>query len=188
MEETLQSAASPESYARRHWWVFLITGIFWLIVAFVLLRFNATSAFTVGLMAGAVVLLAAINEFVSAAWSSHLRWFRIALGVLYLAIGIVAIVYPGKTFLIIAAVFAWYLLIKGTFDVVKALVFRPMTDAWWLLLIVGLLQIALGFWAAGFYQGSALLVVAWVGIAALLRGIGEIVEAVRLKRGPVAQS
>jgi len=179
--DTLRSAGDDELAARKYWWTFLVTGIFWLILSLVLLRFDATSTFTVGLMAGVVAILAGINEFVTAAWSEDLRWFRLAFGVLFLVVGIVVLAYPDRTFEIIAAIFGWYLLFKGVLDIIRSLINISSQPAWWLLLIVGLIELGLGFWAAGYYKGSAVLLVAWIGIAALMRGITEIVASFQLR-------
>ena len=48
------------------WWAFLLTGIAWLIISMVVLRFTATSAFTIGILMGAVFLGAMANEFLIA--------------------------------------------------------------------------------------------------------------------------
>jgi len=184
MMEAQRSTVDEELHARRFWWIFLVTGIFWLVLSLVLLRFNATSAFTVGLMAGVVALLAGVNEFVTAAWTRDLRWLRIILGVIFVAVGVLCLVYPGKSFEIIASVFAWYLLFKGIFDIVRAFMFMRVLTAWWLLLIMGLIELGLGFWAAGYFKGSAVLLVAWVGIGAMIRGITEIVAAFQLRGQP----
>ena len=53
---------------------------------------------------------------------------------------------------------------------------------WWLGLVVGILEILLGFWASQQYravQGALLLI--WVGFFALFRGISEIVIAFELR-------
>ena len=48
--------------AARYWWVFLVTGILWLLIAWMVLRLNASSIATVGVLLGVVFLFAAINE------------------------------------------------------------------------------------------------------------------------------
>jgi uncharacterized membrane protein HdeD (DUF308 family) len=48
--------------AARYWWVFLVSGIVWLLIAWMVLRLNATSITTVGVLLGVVFLLAGINE------------------------------------------------------------------------------------------------------------------------------
>jgi uncharacterized membrane protein HdeD (DUF308 family) len=59
---------------------------------------------------------------------------------------------------------------------------RPLGGRW-LGLVVGILEILLGFWAAQQYrpvQGALLLV--WVGFFAIFRGVSEIVVAFQLRR------
>ena len=47
-------------------------------------------------------------------------------------------------------------------------------------LIVGIVEVLLGFWAAGYYGRSAVLLVAWVAAIAIMRGITDIVLAFRV--------
>ena len=46
---------------------------------------------------------------------------------------------------------------------------------------VGILEILLGFWAAGYFRGSAILLVVWIGVFALFRGLTEIMVAFKLR-------
>jgi uncharacterized membrane protein HdeD (DUF308 family) len=52
---------------------------------------------------------------------------------------------------------------------------------WWLLVITGLAELLIGFWAAGSWNLSVVVLVAWVGATALMRGITEIVGAFQLR-------
>ena len=45
----------------RYWWLFLVSGILWLLIAWMVLRLNATSITTVGVLLGVVFLIAGIN-------------------------------------------------------------------------------------------------------------------------------
>jgi uncharacterized membrane protein HdeD (DUF308 family) len=57
-----------------------------------------------------------------------------------------------------------------------------VNSAWWLGLVAGILEILLGFWASQQYlsvKGALLLV--WVGLFALFRGISEIVIAFEVR-------
>ena len=65
------------------WWLFLITGIAWLLIAMVVLRFNISSITTVGILLGALFLAAAINEFFVSAVVDTWRWAHILLGILF---------------------------------------------------------------------------------------------------------
>jgi uncharacterized membrane protein HdeD (DUF308 family) len=48
-------------------------------------------------------------------------------------------------------------------------------------LVSGIIELALGFWAAGYYGRSAVLLVAWVAAIAIIRGIRDIVLAFRIR-------
>jgi uncharacterized membrane protein HdeD (DUF308 family) len=163
------------------WWVFLITGIAWLWVALIILRLNATSVTAISIMFGIVAIAAGFNEFIGMSRST--TGWKIArgiLGTLFIVAGIVAFFKPAGTFVALASLFAWIVLFKGIFDVTLALV-GPKVGLWWMILIVGIVEILLAFWAAGYFRGSAILLVAWVAVFALSRGFMEIFTAFRLR-------
>jgi uncharacterized membrane protein HdeD (DUF308 family) len=172
---------APE--ARRLWWLFLVTGSLWLLFALVVFRFNIDTVTGIGIAVGAFCIVAGINEFM-AVGASRGGWkvARIALGVLFSLVGIAALAYPHRTFVEVAAIFSFFLLIKGGFDMVTALMLRENMEFWWVPLIVGVLEILLAFWAAGNFGRESVLLVVWVGAAALARGVTEIVLGLRLRK------
>ena len=52
--------------AGKWWWVFLATGIIWLLIGIVVLRLNMTSVATVGYLIGAMFVLGALSELMIA--------------------------------------------------------------------------------------------------------------------------
>jgi uncharacterized membrane protein HdeD (DUF308 family) len=167
--------------ASRVWWVFLLSGIAWLWVALIVLRLDTTSVTAIAVLFGIVAIGLGVMEFVAMAVSTT-GWkiVRAILGVLYIAAGIVAFFEPAGTFVALAALFAWVVLFKGIFDVTVALM-GPKVGNWWLILLIGIAEILLAFWAAGYFRGSALLLVAWIAAFALTRGFMEIFTAFRLR-------
>src|SRR5205809_4494127 len=146
--------------ASRVWWVFLITGIAWLWVALIILRLNTTTVAAISIMFGIVAIAAGVNELIAMPRStSGWKIARGLLGVLFIIAGIVAFFQPAGTFVALASLFAWIVLLKGIFDVCLSLI-GPKIGLWWVILIVGILEILLGFWAAGYFRGSAILLVA----------------------------
>lgn len=164
----------------RAWWLFLVGGIAWIFVGFFVLQFDLDSVTTIGLLTGIVLLFAAIDEGVAVFTMPGWRWVHGLLAVLFLFGGIWALAYPGQTFGTLALLIGWYLLIKGSFDVAASLMSRSQ-PLWGLMLAAGLAQIALAFWAVGHPGRSAWLLVLWVGLGALGRGIGEIVVAFQVR-------
>jgi uncharacterized membrane protein HdeD (DUF308 family) len=162
------------------WWVFLILGILWVLIAFVVLAGSPTSVATIGFLTGGVLIAAGLTEAVEATTAEGWRWLHVALAVLFIITGVLAFLEPFQTFGILALLIGWYLLLKGTATIVIATMARREIHLWGLLLACGLLEAAIGVWAIGYPGRSAWLLIIWVGIGALLRGITEIVAAVRL--------
>ena len=168
------------------WWLFLITGIAWVLIAFVVMGFDPTSAATIGYLVGFVLIAAGINELVAIAFVDGWKWLHGALGVLFVITGFMALLAPFQTFGILALFIGWYLLFKGIADVILSIVERDALHLWGLLLASGIIEMAIGVWAIGYPGRSAWLLILWVGLTALMRGITEIVFAFKLRSAPPA--
>ena len=116
--------------------------------------------------------------FLSAGWW---RLLNAVLALVYIVAGVVAFVHPGDTFVALAAIFSFLLIFSGTFDIIQSISARHEIEVWWLQLVGGLIEVALGFWAAGYYGRSAVLLIAWVAAFAIIRGVRDIVLAFRVR-------
>jgi uncharacterized membrane protein HdeD (DUF308 family) len=164
------------------WWLFLITGIAWMLVALILLRFDYGSVSAISILFGVVAIAAGVLEIgVMLLADGWWKLLHAVVAVVFIAAGIVAFVHPGNTFAALAAVFSFFLVFAGTFDIIVAISTRREIEVWWLQLVGGIIELALGFWAAGYYGRSAVLLVAWVAAIALIRGVRDIVLAFRVR-------
>jgi uncharacterized membrane protein HdeD (DUF308 family) len=174
--------SSPTVGSSMPWWLFLITGALWFVIAWVVLRFDLTSVTAVSVLAGIVILMCGVAELFDAFTAPGWRWLHAALGVLFVITGGIAFFHPGGTFAMLAAFIGWYLLFKGLLDIILAFATKDANDAWWLGLIIGIIEVGLGFWAAGSFGRSVALLIVFVGAIALTRGITDIVLAFRLRK------
>jgi uncharacterized membrane protein HdeD (DUF308 family) len=165
----------------RLWWLFLLTGIGWIVISFIILAMKPGSVATISFVVGFVLLGAGINELVTSAAVESWRWTHVAIGVLFLVAGFLAFVQPLQTFSILAVLIGWYLLFKGLFGVMLSIMERDELRLWGLLLGASILEMLLGLWALGYPGRSAWLVIVWTGIGALLHGVGELVMAFKLR-------
>jgi uncharacterized membrane protein HdeD (DUF308 family) len=164
------------------WWLLLITGIGWMLVALIVLRFDYKSVTAISLLFGFVALAAGALEvamiFLVSGWWKLLNAI---LAFVFIAAGVVAFIHPGDTFASLAAVFSFVLVFAGTFDLIQAISVRHEIEVWWLQLIGGIIELALGIWAAGYWGRSAVLLIAWVAAFAVIRGVRDIVLAFRVR-------
>jgi uncharacterized membrane protein HdeD (DUF308 family) len=167
--------------AGRYWWLFLLTGILWLVVSLVIFRFTYVSVSSIAYLFGTVAIFYGVNEFFAlGASSTGWKFVRALLGVLFVVAGVVALINPFETFAALAGLMSFFLVLKGTFDIVVSIVARGDIAVWWLQLMVGIVEILIGFWAAGYFGREAFLLVIWVAASCMARGITEIVLAIKL--------
>ena len=168
--------------AADYWWLFLLTGIAWFAFALLVFQWDYTTVYAVSYLFGVVAVIASVNEFIQMAVSTP-GWkiVRGTLGVLFLLAGIFALVHPRNAFETIAALIGFFFLFKGIFDFTNAFLTRPNFELWWIQLVVGIVEILLAFWVAGNFREQAILLVAYVGVIGLSRGITELILAFKLR-------
>lgn len=168
--------------ASSKWWLLLISGIAWILISIVVLDFDWDSAATIGFLVGVYLILAGITEFMLLTVVDGWKWVHVVLGVLFVLGGLAAFTAPLQTFGILARWFAFFLLLKGTFDLVAGLASRHEVDLWWLLMLAGIFEIVIAFWASSYPGRSATLLVLWVGIGAVVRGVTHLVMAFQVRK------
>ena len=164
------------------WWIFLLTGIGWLVFALLVFQWDYTTVYAVSILFGFISLAAGANEFLLL--SVVTRGWKIVhgiLGALFVLGGIWAFVHPENAFATISALIGFFLLFKGIFDLTVAFVTKDQFDGWWLQLLVGILEILIAFWVAGSFREKVILLVVYVGVMAISRGITELLLAFKLR-------
>jgi len=167
----------------RYWWVLLVAGFAWLLIAWLVLRMNQTSLATVGVLLGVVFIMAGVNEATLAAlvpggWKV---WHYVMAFIFFLG-GLWGLIEPINTFFALASVLGLILVIYGGFESARAVALRHVYSYWWIGLITGILLVLLAFWVSGSDRVYALqqrtyLILFWVGFFALFKGVMQIALA-----------
>jgi uncharacterized membrane protein HdeD (DUF308 family) len=166
----------------RYWWVELLVGTLWVVIAVVVLKFNHASVVTVGVLTGLMFLVFALEEFVLAALDRATRWLWAIFGVLLVAAGIVALSHPAKTFAGLADILGFVFLLIGVMWMVQAFMERVFNPLWWMTLISGILMVGLAFWVGGqFYLTRAATLLVFAGVWAAMAGVTHIVRAFQIR-------
>jgi uncharacterized membrane protein HdeD (DUF308 family) len=158
------------------WWLFLVLGVFWILFGMFVLSYNVGSVLALAVFAGLTFLMTGVTQLITAGRAESWRWLYVVGGILSIIAGILAFVWPGRTVLVLAGILAWFLVFKGIVDVVGSLA-SIGRSWWWLTLILGVLELLLGIWAAGYPGRSLFVFVNLVGIYAIFYGFTEIFAA-----------
>ncbi len=178
-----QHLRDAEAAVGRLWWLWLVAGIAWVVIALVILQFDDASIRTVGTLIGLMFLLSGIQQFTLGRMAARGGWIFTIFGVLLIVAGIIALINPEETFAGIADILGFLFLIVGVFWILGAFVAREENELWWLGLISGILMVIMAFWTGGqfFFEKQYVLLV-FAGIWALLHGMTDIVNAFAVRR------
>jgi uncharacterized membrane protein HdeD (DUF308 family) len=177
----------------RYWWVFLLTGIAWLLIAWLVLRMDITSIAAVGVLLGVVFIAASVNEVgLGSLMSGGWKILHYVMALIFFIGGLWSLVRPVDSFFALASVLGLILIFYGTFEIARAFSSRDVNPYWWIGLVTGILLLLLAFWVSGSDRVYALaqrtyLILFWVGFFALFKGITQIVNAFGIRHvGKVA--
>jgi uncharacterized membrane protein HdeD (DUF308 family) len=110
----------------------------------------------------------------------HLWWSTLLTGVLSVILGVLVLVWPGKTIIIAAILFGVWLLVSGIAQVIFAFSLHVSAGGRILLFISGAASLVLAVLAfRHFGQGYALLLLAiWIAVSFIFRGVATTVSAI----------
>ncbi len=110
-------------------------------------------------------------------------WLLLFGGIISLGVGILAISLPVKTIVVLAILFAIYLIVSGIFEIVRSFASGLTGGTRVLLLITGVLSVILGIFAIRSAINAVDLLGIFVGIAFLFRGFASLFMGFDSKEG-----
>jgi uncharacterized membrane protein HdeD (DUF308 family) len=111
------------------------------------------------------------------------NWWMFALrGVAAIIFGVVAFAQPGQALQALVLVFGAYALADGIFAMSAGIAAYPIFDRWWAMLLEGLAGVVIGMLTFFWPNITALVLVYFLAVWALITGVFEIVAAIQLRR------
>jgi uncharacterized membrane protein HdeD (DUF308 family) len=185
MESTAgRPAPNPFRQVVNLWWLWLISGICWTVIALVVLQFDRASITTVGVLIGIMFLGAGVqNFFFGSLARGAMQWILWIFAVLFVIAGVISLIQPEDTFAGVADILGFLFLVVGVFWLVEAFAARATNDLWWFQLIAGVAMIILAFWTGGqFFIDKAYTLLVFAGIWALFHGVGDVITAFQIRK------
>ena len=109
-------------------------------------------------------------------------WLLLLRGIAAIVFGILAFAWPGITLLSLVILYGAYALVDGVLSVAAAIGGGGGAAPRWWLVVVGLLGIAAGLLTFFWPQITALVLLMFIGVWALIHGVFEIIGAIRLRK------
>jgi len=167
----------------RNWWVLLLNGVL-LAVAGVLIFSIDWTVRELATFIGALFIFQGLTEALTTGIDTRVRQANVITGLLSIATGVLIIVWPEPGLLAVAIVLGAWLIVSGTIAVAGSFAAREVLPNWWLLLIIGLLEIPLGVLALANPGATLAALITVAGIWAIAVGVTRVVLAFEVKRLP----
>jgi len=171
---------APLHEIARLWWIGLVAGIIAVLYGLFVLSLRPNALSSLAILAGITFIFGGLTQFLAARRVESWQWLFYVGGVLAIAAGIAAFVWPDRTLYVMAVFLAWYLVLGGILTVIDAFL-GPKYDWWWLRILLGALLFILGAWAIGSPMREVLLFVNLIGFYLLIYGFTEIFAAFALR-------
>jgi uncharacterized membrane protein HdeD (DUF308 family) len=168
----------------RNWWAFILRGAIAVIFGILAFFWPGITIAALVFLFGFYVLLDGIFAVYSAirALGKGQSWFFLVIeGILGIVAGIITIVWPAITALVLVFIIGFWAILTGVMEIMTAIRLRREITNEWALGIAGAISIIFGIIML-IWPGSALLSFAWlIGLFAILFGISFIAIGWRFK-------
>jgi uncharacterized membrane protein HdeD (DUF308 family) len=174
--EEVQAGDVLSSSLEKVWGWYLAMGIISIIFGMVILTWRDETLYAVTIFAAILFLGVGAFRLVDAFFDESHRLYSAIIGIISIGVGIAILVWPKPTLYIVAILIAWVIMLWGITELVVA--FANVHAAyWWLRMIFGILAFGLAFWVLRYPGHTLNVLVAVLGIWAILYGALEIIGA-----------
>jgi uncharacterized membrane protein HdeD (DUF308 family) len=178
----------------QNWWLLLLKGLCAIVFGFLAFAWPGITLTTLILLYaafafadGALAVVAALRGGTGNGMGS--RWWLAFVGLCGIAAGIVAVVWPGLTALVLLFLIAFWAIAIGIAEIIGAIRLRKEIEGEWWLILSGIVSVLFGIALLMRPATGALAVVWLIGAFAIAYGVLTIGLALRLRRhhhsGPV---
>jgi uncharacterized membrane protein HdeD (DUF308 family) len=167
----------------RNWWMLLLNGAVLIVAGFVIFSIDWTIR-ELATFVGALFIFQGVAEALTTGIVGRVRQANIITGLLSIASGVLIIAWPEPGLLAVAVVLGAWLIVMGTLTITGAFAARELLPNWWLLLIVGTLEISLGVLALANPGATLAALITVAGIWAVAVGVMRVVLAFEVKQLP----
>lgn len=158
----------------RSWWVLALQGAVALLFGILAILWpGLTLLWLVAFFAAYAIISGALALYASLRNRTYDRgwWLILVLGLISVASGVLAIVYPGLTALVLVLLMGANALITGVLEIAAAIRLRKVVSNEWLMVLAGVVSVAFGIFVFASPGAGALALVWLISFWAILHGV-----------------
>ena len=164
------------------WWLLLLAGIISLVFGALILSIDWTVD-ELAAFIGALFIIQGAAFLITKPLDGGTRSTNVIAGLLGIGAGIALLVWPGRGLYVLAVFIGVWVITSGVLHIVGAFVNRHAPH-WWLVLILGLIEVPIGIWAMRRPGLTLAVVVTLAGVWAVVTGIWQILIAFEVRSLP----
>lgn len=185
MSDAARTASTPRlAPLARIWWSVLLRGLAAIafgVLAFVWPGISLLSLVVVYGVYAIVDGVFALGGGVTGGGAAP-RWWLVVVGLISLAAGVVALLWPGVTAVVLVLVIGSWAIAHGVIEIIGAIALRKEIENEWWLVLSGLLSVVFGVFVI-LAPGAGALTLLWlIAVYAIGFGLLQVVLALRLRR------
>ncbi|WP_052395838.1 HdeD family acid-resistance protein [Kutzneria sp. 744] len=165
----------------RNWWLVTLRGALAVIFGILTLAWPGMTLLALIFLWGFYALVDGISSIALGAAVRGHRWSNVLIGAVGVIAGLVAIMLPGETAVVLLVIIAIWAIIAGVVQVAAGIALRRAMAHAWFLILTGGLTLVLGVVLLLNPGAGALALVTTIAIFALIWGISLILLGLRLR-------
>lgn len=180
---TLDRAQAMSAVLAQNWWAVALRGVFAILFGLIALFMPGATMLSLVLFFSAYMLVDGVFGIVAAvkAASDNQRWGLLVLeGIVNIAVGVIAFLWPGLTVLFFVTLMGFWSLVTGVLMIVAAFKLSPEYGRGWLI-FSGVVSVLFGIALLIGPLVGAVVLTWWLGAYALVFGITLLVLGFKLK-------
>jgi uncharacterized membrane protein HdeD (DUF308 family) len=167
----------------RNWWVLLLNGAVLVVAGFLIFSID-WSIRSLATFIGALFIFQGATEALTTGIDARVRRANVVTGLLSIAAGALIIVWPTPGLLAVSVILGAWLVVMGSIALTGSFAARDILPDWWLVLLLGLAEVALGVLALANPGATLVAIITVGGIWAVAIGVMRMVLSFQVKGLP----
>ena len=168
----------------QNWWAIALRGLVAVLFGIATFIWPSITLFVLVALFGAYALVDGIFAIIESFRRDVVRerwWALLIEGIVGVAIGVLTFIWPGLTAMGLLFLIAFWAIVTGVFEFITTIRLRHEIRGEWMMALIGILSIALGFLMVAFPLAGALSVVLMIGAFVFAMGVLMIALGFKLR-------